>query len=188
MSDSAGTNNPSGERRRIDPRFSPAFQPGYDPHAHRREPPSAPLREETTGGWDDGTVDGWGESADTPAGEPVGVANRPAQHSPEIAGQRIRTERAERTDQDSEPAAWWQRINPWIIVLWALGAAFVIGGVAISFAVVGGAGAITGDTFPGYAVSALFQMAWFGVPLLIVLGLTTITASFVILAIRWRRP
>ena len=188
MSDSADTNNPADERRRIDPRFSPAFQPGYDPHTHRREPPSTPLREETTGGWDDGPVDDWAESSGAPAGATAAGANSLAQYSPGLADQRIRAEQAERAEPDVDPAAWWQLINPWIVVLWALGAAFIIGGVAISVAIVGGVGAITGDTFPGYAASALFQMAWFGVPLLIVLGLATITASFVILAIRWRRP
>ncbi|MEO7148145.1 MAG: hypothetical protein ABIW81_06155, partial [Terrimesophilobacter sp.] len=103
MSDSANTNNPSGERRRIDPRFSPAFQPGYDPHTHRREPPSAPLREETTGGWDDGSVHDWAESSGAPAGATAGGANpsapySPAQYSPGLADQRVRAEHAERAE------------------------------------------------------------------------------------------
>ena len=199
MSDSADTNNPADERRRIDPRFSPAFQPGYDPLTHRREPPSAPLREESSGGWDDGSVDGWAESSGAPAGAEsrfapslagsntaasvVGAGN--AVGALGVAGQRIL---AEQPDEDDEPAAWWRRINPWIIVLWVLGVAFIVGGIAFTYLLGGMTDPFGQNASSGYVISALFQMAMFGVPLLIVLGLATITASFVILAIRWRHP
>ena len=95
---------------------------------------------------------------------------------------------AEEPDGVEEPAAWWKRINPWIIVLWVLGVVFIVSGIAIIYLTAGLSTTFGGNGYPSFPESLFYQMALSGAPLLIVLGLATLTVSIVIFAIRWRRP
>lgn len=161
-----------GVSKRFDPRFSPAFQPGYDPRVHREAPPAAPLREEPRRGW-------------TEAGRdlPEEREEFPIFAIPESAG----TEAEEATLEEVEPAPWWRRFNPWLVLLWVIGVAFILGGIWFVSAIEGWSR--TQQTgFDSYLMSLIYQMSWLGVPLLIVLGLATLTSTVVILAARWRRP
>ena len=179
MNDPIDEAKPANPRRRFDPRFSPEFQPGYDPHAQRREPPTAPLRDETSGGWDDGSVD----SPSINPGADSYAANRPGADLPVPADSSGLVDEPDATD---EPAAWRQRTNPWIIVLWVLGVVFIAGGIATIYVVAGMSSTFSANGFPGFPESLFYQMALSGAPMLIVLGLATVTASIVVFAIRWR--
>jgi hypothetical protein len=159
--------------RRFDPRFSPAFQPGYDPRVHREEPPSAPLREEPRRDWDELRAP---QSPDAP---------RPAFDLAEFdQGEPVET------DVDLapiEPVPWWRRFNPWLVLLWLLGVGFILVGLwLMSFAALAfRSSEPTGAD--GYLLSMLAQMSFFGAPMVITLGLATLTSTVVILAARWRR-
>jgi hypothetical protein len=185
---------PRGEdrRRRFDPRFSPAFQPGYDARVHREAPPSSPLRE---GPRDDWSLAGRGVSA--PA-DPVSRTFLPVTEG----GDAVETgadfpifalpeDTAEAPDTDlepeeTEPVAWWRRINPWLFVLWALGIAILLFAFQFANAVFEGAFQPNPNDPGGYFMSMLPQMVIFGLPSLLCLGLATFVTPFVILAARWR--
>ena len=174
-----------GVSKRFDPRFSPAFQPGYDARVHREEPPSSPLREEPRADRSD---------LRTPQ-RPEPVA-RPEFGRPEFAlaefglGELGLDEPSETESGDpvsAEPLPWWRRFNPWFVVLWVLGVVFIgIGMFGIQLLTDGTlmrAYASGGNQF----ISMLFQTIMLGSPMLIVLGLATLTSTIVILAARWKR-
>lgn len=152
-----------GVSKRFDPRFSPAFQPGYDARVHREEPPSAPLREEPRADWSDVRTE------------------RPVFALPESEATVINDEVA----MDEGALPWWRGFNPWFIVLWVLGIAFIIGALSAS-QLLQSFVQLSTDTSPAFA-SYVYQMVTLGSPMLIVLGLATLTSTIVILAARWRR-
>lgn len=168
-----------GVSRRFDPRFSPAFQPGYDPRVHREAPPSAPLREEPGRDWPEARHDELGADRETPdPGDGLSIFALPEDRS---------TEPDDVLLEEVEPAPWWRRINPWFIALWAIGVVFILGGLWLLSTVEiwsQGPQAFGGGSF---FVSILLQMSLFGVPILLGLGLATITSTVVIMAARWRR-
>lgn len=171
--------DPDGVSRRFDPRFSPAFQPGYDPRVHREEPPSAPLREEPRRDWNDL------RSPQRP--EPVA---RPAFDLAEFGlgelGEEVEMESDE--DASAEPLPWRRRFNPWLVVLWVLGVAFILAGFWLID--IAARGFQSGEPMGGadsYLMSLLSQMVFFGSPMLVALGLATLTSTVVILAARWHR-
>ncbi|MBB5632982.1 hypothetical protein BKA04_001205 [Cryobacterium mesophilum] len=166
MTDSGGVS------KQFDPRFSPAFQPGYDPRVHREEPPRGPLREESaipSTGIAPGVPD---FAVPEPEVEPV---TGPASVAPAVA------------EGETHARAWWQRLNPWIIVLWALGVVFIAAGIGFLFLVAEWQRTSGFGGVDGYLVSLLAQLTFFGSPMLVVLGLATLTSTVVILAFRWRR-
>jgi hypothetical protein len=155
-----------GVSKRFDPRFSPAFQPGYDPRVHREEPPSAPLRDEPSTGWAETRP----ERFEYALPEPV---------EPELADE---------PEEEPEPVAWWRRFNPWLVVLWVLGVVFILAGLGlIHFVADWTQNGQQGGDYQSYLMSVMLQMAWFGAPMLITLGLATLTSTVVILAARWHR-
>lgn len=156
--------DPDGVSKRFDPRFSPAFQPGYDPRVHREEPPSVPLREEPRRDWPE-TRDEF----------PIFAIPE----EPEIEADGVMVD-------DAEPAPWWRQVNRWIVALWAIGVAFILAGVAVMGFVIDWAGSAQQVGFD-YVASILMQSLMSGAPMLIVLGLATLTSTVVILAARWRR-
>jgi hypothetical protein len=179
MSESEGRGN-QGLSKRFDPRFSPAFQPGYDPRVHREAPPSVPLREEPRRDWPETRRDVPEALVDETGSSEFSIFAIPE----ESADEPVLT-----VDEDAEPTPWWRRINPWFIVLWALGIAIVLLAFQLANAVFDTAflqGQNNGNL--GYFVSMLPQMVIFGLPSLICLGLATFVTPFVILAARWRRP
>ncbi|HEU4850472.1 MAG TPA: hypothetical protein VFS93_08680, partial [Terrimesophilobacter sp.] len=90
--------------------------------------------------------------------------------------------------EDVGPVSRWRRINPWFFVLWALGLAFVLAGAAVMSFVVEWVNSPQQQAGFGFASSVLMQSTLWGAPMLIVLGLATITSTIVILAARWHRP
>jgi hypothetical protein len=169
-----------GVTRRFDPRFSPAFQPGYDPRVHREEPPSAPLREEPRRDWPETRRDVEQSRRDAPdTRDGLSIFAIPDDAAEEPAGV---------VAEDAEPAPWWRRVNPWFVVLWVLGAVFILGGVWLVSVVEAWSQASQGFDGGGFLVSMIIQISWIGVPMLITLGLATLTSTVVILAARWRRP
>ena len=170
--------DPDGVSRRFDPRFSPAFQPGYDPRVHREEPPSAPLREEPRRDWNDP------RSPQRPE-----QVIRPAFDLAEFGLVEPVEAEAEVDDLASvEPPPWWHRFNPWLVVLWALGIAFMGGGWYLAQLLADGSlVSIDGAQWSQFA-SFVYQTVMLGTPMLVVLGLATLTSTVVILAARWRRP
>lgn len=184
-----------GLSRRFDPRFSPAFQPGYDPRVHREAPPAAPLRQEPRRDWPE-TRGAATQAGSREAGPvDVGLAGSGSAGSGTdefsifaITGETV-GEPEDLAFEEPEPAPWWRRINPWLIVLWILGIAIVLLAFQLANVVFDAAflqGQNSGNL--GYFVSMLPQMVIFGLPSLICLGLATFVTPFVILAARWRRP
>jgi hypothetical protein len=152
-----------GVSKRFDPRFSPAFQPGYDPRVHREEPPSAPLREEPSIGW---------------------AESRPERLEYALPAP-VAPEAGDEEEDEPEPVAWRLRFNPWLVVLWVLGVVFILG--AFWFASMVETWSQSPQQNGGLFVSMIIQMTWIGVPMLITLGLATLTSTVVILAARWHR-
>jgi hypothetical protein len=167
-----------GVSRRFDPRFSPAVQPGYDPQVHREVPPSAPLREEPSRDWPETRLEAPGTRRDEPDG------------ADEFSLFALPGDRAVDPDEviveEPEPTPWWRRVNPWFIALWAIGLIFLLGGVWL-VTVIDELNRNPPQGDGGYFPSLIFQMLWIGVPMLMVLGLATLTAPVVIMAARWRR-
>lgn len=169
-----------GVTRRFDPRFSPAFQPGYDPRVHREEPPSAPLREEPRADWTEPR---------RPVAEPRGSAGDPRDEFSIFAvPEDLAEEPGDAVLEDVEPQPWWRRVNPWFLVLWVLGVVFILVGASIMSFVFDWANSPQRQAEFGFATSILMQSTLWGAPMLIVLGLATLTSTVVILAARWSRP
>ena len=85
---------------------------------------------------------------------------------------------------------WESGLNAWALaargdVLWVLGLAFIIGALSAS-QLLQSFVQLSTDTSPAFA-SYVYQMVTLGSPMLIVLGLATLTSTIVILAARWRR-
>jgi hypothetical protein len=70
-------------------------------------------------------------------------------------------------------------------VLWVLGVVFILG--AFWFASMVETWSQSPQQNGGLFVSMIIQMTWIGVPMLITLGLATLTSTVVILAARWHR-
>lgn len=178
MSESEGLSK-EGVSRRFDPRFSPAFQPGYDPRVHREAPPSAPLREEPGRDWPETRREVPGAAREiVETHDDLSIFALPENHAPEVDDVAV---------EEAEPAPWWRRINPWFIALWVIGVVFILGGMWFLSAVEAwtqGPGGYGGGSF---FASILMQMSLVGVPMLIGLGLATVTSTVVIMAARWRR-
>lgn len=177
-----------GVSKQFDPRFSPAFQPGYDPRVHREEPPRDLTREDViaAGGAPLGSAPhGSAPLGSAPIEHPVFAI--PGSEGSDVAGT-VPTSGLSDPVTEPQVRAWWQRINPWLILLWVLGIAFIGAGVGLiylSMPSVSGGGDYYGNS--SNLMFFMLQSAYFGSPLLIVLGLATITSSVVILANRWRR-
>ena len=167
----------------FDPRFDPAFQPGYDPQLHRKESlfsrmPSAAGTFGTATRQDDpplasGVVSGVGSETRPTAGErPTAVAGFPAEEELAVG----------------EPAPWWRRANPYLLALGALGVIFIATGFALANAAAEGmrTGFSGGPGDDGFFWQMFWQMTLWGAPMLIVLGLATLSSIVVILAARWR--
>ncbi|HAM25947.1 MAG TPA: hypothetical protein DCP11_04375 [Microbacteriaceae bacterium] len=145
----------------FDPRFDPAFQPGYDPSVHGHAAP----KPEATGAPTDRVER---------AQPRVVPENRPA---------RAESDPSTGSDADAfEPPP--RRLNPFLLALWALSAAFIglglyllrfIGDRLDSLNTVGG-----GNSSDYY----LLQAYTVGAPLLIVLGLATATGTLFLYAAR----
>lgn len=205
--ESAGETDAPGEpesgparRRRFDPRFSPAFQPGYDPRVHREAPPAAALRGEPQQDWSlsgggagestgaEWVRDGRASAGRNPASPARSDAAHPLDDLPVFAVPEEPDDAAEAEPElEAEPAPWWHRINPWLIVLWALGIAILLFAFQFANAVFEGAFQPNPNDPSGYLVSMLPQMVIFGLPSLLCLGLAVFVTPFVILAARWRR-
>ena len=165
-----------GVSKSFDPRFSRAFQPGYDARVHREEPPAALQRDEPS-------ADQVGASGHLD-GSPTFAVPEPTSSVSDAAG---RTAQLERDEGDELYArVWWRRVNPWFIVLWVLGVAFILAGLGL----VQLASAMSEPSaqigFQGFFFSMLYQMAWIGTPMLVILGLATLTSTVVIQAARWQ--
>ena len=168
-----------GLSRRFDPRYSPAFQPGYDPRVHRETPRSAPLRDEPVRDWPESRRDAPGAAREMlEIRDDLSIFALPEESA---------TEPDEVAVEEVEPAPWWRRINPWFIALWAIGVVFILAGVRLVSSVEALSRGPQGFGDGGFFVSMLIQMSWIGVPILIGLGLATITSTVVIMAARWRR-
>ncbi len=173
--------NPDGVSKEFDPRFSRAFQPGFDARVHREEPPQAsPRNEQGTNQRRDPvepqrTVDGVPSFA-------VTVQAATMSDSERSSGERTSSEFS-----DLYPIAWWRRVNPWFLVLWGLGVTFIaLGGLTAVFSVEWQNEAFQGID-GGQIYFVLINMAMQGAPLLVVLGLATLTSTVVIQAARWHR-
>ncbi len=177
-----------GLSKRFDPRFSPAFQPGYDPRVHREEPPASALREEPRRDWPATRVAAPVRGRDWSVPEADGVKAAPDEFSIFAVAEGAAVEQAVGGDEEVEPASWWHRINPWYIVLWALGIAIILLALQLAAVVAEGAFQPNPNEPVGFFVSMLPQMVIFGLPSLICVGLATFVTPFIILAARWRRP
>lgn len=92
-----------------------------------------------------------------------------------------------RPADDIEPLAWWRRVNPWLIVLWVLGAVFVVAPFVIVALLQDVTNSLQNQQVWDYFLNMVMQMVWFGAPMMVVLGLATLTSTVVILALQWRR-
>ncbi len=166
-----------GVSKSFDPRFSRAFQPGYDARVHREEPPAAGLRDEPRS--DRSGADRQANEAPTFAvSEPVGSAT---DSEAGLAAQ----DSAE--DEELYPTAWWHRVNPWFLVLWGLGIAFMVAGIVLITQAIELQDTASQGANQSFAFFVFMQTAAQGAPMLIVLGLATLTSTAVIQAARWRR-
>lgn len=178
MSES-GSPSSEGLSRRFDPRFSPAFQPGYDPRVHRETPPSAPLREEPVRDWPETRRDALGTAREAvESGDDLSIFALPGQPA---------TEAHEIAVDEADPVPWWRRINPWFFALWSIGVVLILCGVWFLSAVEAWTRGPEGFGGGSFFASILMQMSLIGVPMLIGLGLATMTSTVVIMAARWRR-
>lgn len=177
-----------GLSKRFDPRFSPAFQPGYDPRVHREAPPSAPLRDGPLRDWPEARVAAPAQRRDWSAPQADGVSAEPDEFSIYTVPGSAEVEQAVVGVEDIEPAPWWRRINPWFVVLWALGIAIILLALLVANVIAEGAFQPNPNEPVGFFVSMLPQMVIFGLPSLICVGLATFVTPFIILAARWRRP
>lgn len=168
-----------GVSKQFDPRFSPAFQPGYDPRVHREEPPRGPLRDDPASS-SSGIAPGFPDFA-VPEPELDPAANAASLAVPSAAAS------VSAAEGEADVRAWWQRINPWIIGLWVLGILFIGAGIGTVFAAAAWqrGGGFGGED--GYYLSILLQVVFLGAPMLVVLGLATLTSSVAIFALRWKR-
>ncbi len=172
-----------GVSKSFDPRFSRAFQPGYDPRVHREEPPGAVQRQEPR--IERGPASGLADRAQVD-GAPVFAVPGPADAA-DVVPARSATDRPVVADEDAYPAAWWRRVNPWYVLLWALGAVFIAAGfsailIAVEMQNPGSQG--VQKTMAYYAVMQVLAQ---GSPMFIVLGVATLTSTAVIQAARWQR-
>ena len=167
----------------FDPRFDPAFQPGYDPLVHRKESlfsrlPSVASTFGTTRQDDlplvSGVVSGVG--SERPAAGPVERITAVDGFAPEdelLVG---------------DPAPWWRRVNPYLLALGALGVIFIMTGFGLVNTAAEGmrAGFNSNPGDDSFFWQMFWQMSLFGAPMLVVLGLATLSSIVVILAVRWR--
>jgi hypothetical protein len=166
-----------GVSKSFDPRFSRAFQPGYDERVHREEPPAAVARDEPR-------VQGNGAASSRDESPMFAV---PAASG--TTGELVEGSAGDGpADEDAAyPAPWWRRVNPWFLVLWGLGLAFIVVAiVAIKLAIDWQSATFDGGV-EGQFYYILMNMTMQGAPLLIVLGLATLTSTVVIQAARWHR-
>lgn len=172
-----------GVSKSFDPRFSRAFQPGYDPRVHREEPPGAVRREEPRIERASATAVADGAQADE---APVFAVPGPADTADGVLA-RSAADRTADDDDDAYPIAWWRRVNPWYFLLWALGAVFIAAGIAAVMVAVGLQTVTYQTPDQSMANFIIMQMTMQGAPMLIVLGIATLTSTAVIQAARWQR-
>jgi|GEM_PF-2000130 len=172
--------NSDGVSKAFDPRFSRAFQPGYDARVHREEPPQASPRI---------------EQSTTERRDPA-APRVPAEGAPKFA---VSESPATKNDTEGSPGewltsdndgpspvTWWRRINPWFLPLWGLGIAFIVLGiVAVVFSIEWQNAAYQGIE-GGQYYFVLMNVVMQGASLLVALGLATLTSTLVIQAARWR--
>ena len=181
----------------FDPRFDPAFQPGYDPLLHR--PKSVFVRraaDRVTGS--QGAIPRTAESPDTDtqydsAGDDAlrghaaglgGADSNVAGAEHQLAEDAFPTE-TESSIQDPPP--WWRRANPYLLALGVLGVVFIAAGFFIANAGIESMrnGFDGGPGQDAFVAQMFAQIGLFGTPMLIALGLATLTSAVVILAVRW---
>jgi hypothetical protein len=188
----------------FDPRFDPAFQPGYDPLLHR--PQSVFARIST----DPLTASRDAEGRDAAR---LNYAGRDTSRGPDAGPDGVGPDAAGRDRGDStiravagtehlladdafptedelsihEPAPWWRRANPYLLALAALGVAFIVAGLFLANLGIEGVrnGFESGPGQDAYVAQMIAQIGLFGTPMLIVLGLATLTSVVGILAFRW---
>lgn len=172
----------SGEAAGFDPRFDPAFQPGYRPPAVEPGRFDA-LRAALTGQA--------ARAAPSPGSNPPADASGTAV-DPGSAGT-DRTVGADRPDAGDaaaaapESAAEPQRRNPFVLVLWVIGALFTLTGIGAmrwSFALTEGLQTSTTASQADFQLSYMVQQS---APLLIVLGLAVATSTVFLHALIWNK-
>lgn len=80
--------------------------------------------------------------------------------------------------------SWWGRVNPYLVLLLVLGIAFIVGAIEWARTFVLGADYFSSGPMDQFQV-VMMQFSLFGVPMLFVLGLATLTAVVAILAVQW---
>lgn len=170
---------------RFDPRFNPEFQPGYDPSAHRaapaeawREPAVRPARgavitRPMTRAADAAPADSAPSGA--AAAEPSHAVGDPVAVTP--------AEAVESVESADESAAWWRRINPFLVALGAAGAALI--GVSVGWLV--WVYEAANNPFSQQSDYLMMQFAIYGAPVLLGVGVASLVSILVVLAVRYRR-
>lgn len=166
-----------GVSKSFDPRFSRAFQPGYDPRVHREEPPRNPLRDEPRSEQ--------ALAAHEADGVPIFAVSAPADLTDGAVGSAARHDAA--GDDELVPREWWRRVNPWYLLLWALGVAFIVAGIVAAVSAVELQNPVFQSQEQSMVYFLLMQMTMQGAPMFIALGAATLTSTAVIQAARWQR-
>ena len=163
-----------------DPRFDPAFQRGFEGET-AFPPRQVPANQRTS------------RQAAIPAPERI-VAPIPAELRPRTSGERptrlsddeYRASAPQRVEFEFEPRVDLPpvplRSNPFLIAVLVIAVALIGAGVLIGSRIDSWYDDVSPDG-PGFG---LLNMLQFGAPLAIILGVATVIAVLVILALRWR--
>jgi hypothetical protein len=154
------------EKARFDPRFNPAFQRGFDASAQR-----ARRANQTPSLSAEDVVYGRSPRLEVPAPPPPPVER--AQDAPESAA------------EGEESAARGR--NPFLLVLWALSVAFVVGPLALILGPGSTGFNYYGSAGPDAGTVALMQLVAVLCPAMITVGLATMSGLLFWHAAAWKR-
>lgn len=156
--------------KNFDPRYDPAFQPGYEGPAQVSGRPAVPRS----------VVEPVETRTATPVEPRPGVESRPRVEPVETSS----PDRSLLTSTTSPAALIETRGNPWLLALWVVAAIFVVGGIAAQFAAQSlFQGNHVGSAVDFYVLPSVLSALspWFTLA-----GLFAGVAAMVLSAIRWR--
>jgi hypothetical protein len=161
--------DPHGERR-IDPRFDAAFQPGFRGNVtttRRRPSPGVPSV----------------VPAQQAARAQVPPTSLPSTLLPPAEAAPVAGDPAPQQTPDAAPATP-RGANPFVIVLWVMAAALVLGG---GWGVQSARAADGDDAFTSTSDYFAMQVLVFGAPIALALGVATAIGLLFLSAVNWRK-